>query len=540
MSQIEFEKVVVPKDHLYFMSRRIGLGLILASSIIFIMREIYARYGAEVSFQGPTDWQSVISFLNILLMVVGALSFLISQLKINQFDSLISKLTQISRNQSSENLNSYLSVINAKKEENLLLSEWWEKNLTAIQLVRSELAKKKLAGEVEEVSRKRMAAVSNLLDRKRAALPIEVAKEEIGARLESLKARRALLAQQWQEAYKKFSWWDKLNRSQPDFSEMDKTISDFESAYLKVLAVHSSCKEQLDDAFLDAFARAKKRIEFTELQVKNYIYESEISRKSAAQVMNSGFWFAGMSIPVSIWNDLTDVADVYDALRGVNSNFQGMSDADIWLESLLLSSSSLAGLTSLAKGAYFESLVAEDSGGTLFDSFNHAETDITIDGVEYQIKATDSVSYIYSVDESIPVIATSEVASKTGVIDGGYSDAELEGVVDNALGGTVIDVGDTAVDAWLAGLGGLGMMASIQGLDRAFKRVENGGDKVEAALEGLGVAVEGTAKAAVGTAELAYKVATSAPSRFVGRAMLGGLKALDRKLEDAGTSRDIK
>ncbi|MFT6421347.1 MAG: hypothetical protein ACJA2K_000059 [Thalassolituus sp.] len=540
MSQLEFEKVAVPKNHIYLVLWRVGVGLILSSAIILMIREIYAVDVVEISFNGFADWQSIVKFLNIALLVIGVLLFLISQIKINQFHSLISMMRHISKNQSIDNLSSYLSTIEAKKEENLLLSEWWQSNLSMIHLVRNEQRKVELALEVEEVSRKRLAAVSARLERKRASLPIEVAKKEIGIRLEKLKAQRALLTQQWQEAYKKFSWWDKLNRSQPDFSEMDETISAFERAYAKVLTAHSSCEDELNRSFSTAFDLAKERIQFTESQVKRHIEESELSRKSAAQVMNTGFWFAAMSIPVSLWNDLTNAGDVYDALRRVNSNFEGMSDADIWLESLLLSSSSLAGLTSLTKGAYFEALVAEGSGGVLFENFNHAGTDITIDGIEFQIKATDSVNYIYSVDESIPVIATTEVADRTGVTDGGYSDAELQGVVDNALGGTVIDVGDTAVDAWLAGLGGLGVMASIQGLDRAFKSVENGGDKAEAAMEGLAVAIEGTAKAAVGTAELAYKVATSAPSRFVGRAMLGGLKALDRKLEGTGTSGDNK
>lgn len=535
MAQIEFEKVVVPKNHTYLVSRRMGFGLILLSAIIFVMREIYAVNVGEIAFDGVESWQSMVNFLNVALLVIGGLSFLISQIKISQFHNLTSMVTYISRNQSIDNLASYLSVIDAKRNENLLLSLWWKSNSFVIQRVSDELRRKELAEEVEKISRCRLEAVTARLDRNRASLPIEIAKKEIGVRLEKLKMQRVLLAAQWQEAYKKFSWWDKLNRSQPNFREMDETIADFERAYAKVLTVYSSCEYELNRAYTTASDLARERIKFTEAQVKRHIEESELSRKSAAQLMNTGFWFSAMSIPVSIWGDLARAADVYDAIRRVNSNFEGMSDADIWLESLLLSSSSLAGLTSLTKGAYFEGLIAEDSGGVLFENFNHAGTDIIIDGVEYQIKATDSVNYIYSVDESIPVIATTEVADRTGVIDGGYSDAELEVVVDNALGGTVIDVNDTAIDAWLSGLGGLGVMASIQGLDRAFKKVENGGDNVEAAMEGLAVAIEGTAKAVVGTAEMAYKAATSAPSRFVGRAMLGGLKALDRKLEGTGS-----
>jgi hypothetical protein len=39
----------------------------------------------------------------------------------------------------------------------------------------------------------------------------------------------------------------------------------------------------------------------------------------------------------------------------------------------------------------------------------------------------------------------------------------------------------------------------------------------------------------VGTAELGYKVLNSAPSRFVGRTLLAGLKRLDDKMMEAGS-----
>ena len=128
---------------------------------------------------------------------------------------------------------------------------------------------------------------------------------------------------------------------------------------------------------------------------------------------------SGLSIPVSITGDLYSANAVFDALRGVNSNFENMSNTEIWWETLWMSPESLAGLTSLTKGAYFEQLVAGDTGGELFEHFNHADTDITIDGIEFQLKATDSVGYINSVDDDIPVITTSEVAAQSTAIDSG-------------------------------------------------------------------------------------------------------------------------
>lgn len=49
-----------------------------------------------------------------------------------------------------------------------------------------------------------------------------------------------------------------------------------------------------------------------------------------------------------------------------------------------------------------------------------------------------------------------------------------------------------------------------------------------ALFAGAGVAIEGTV-------ELGYKVLASAPSRFIGRTLLAGLKKLDDKMKNAGS-----
>ncbi|MBS3652196.1 hypothetical protein KEU06_26730 [Pseudaminobacter sp. 19-2017] len=237
-----------------------------------------------------------------------------------------------------------------------------------------------------------------------------------------------------------------------------------------------------------------------------------------------------MSLPVSAWGDLSRAGNIYDTLREVNGNYAGMSDFDIWLNTLILPGESLAGLVSLTKGAYFEKLVEADFGGERFEHFNHPDTDIVIDGLAYQLKATDSASYVESVADGIPVIATTEVAQITGAIDGGYSNEEIEGSVELALGGTVVDFQDTAVDALLTGVGGLGLLATLRGINHAFAKHQEGRDGFEAVLEGAGVAVAGTAKGLVDTAELGYKAITSKPSRFVGRTLLKVAGAVDRKL----------
>lgn len=99
-----------------------------------------------------------------------------------------------------------------------------------------------------------------------------------------------------------------------------------------------------------------------------------------------------------------------------------------------------------------------------------------------------------------------------------------------ALGGTVIDVGDSAVDAILSGVGTLGVFATIRGINLANAKYAEHGDGEKAFFEGLEVAVEGTAKGVVDASEMVFKVAMSKPSRFIGRQLLKVAKKIDDKL----------
>lgn len=287
---------------------------------------------------------------------------------------------------------------------------------------------------------------------------------------------------------------------------------------------------RLDAHFSELTSRTQDRIAASQQWIERFI-DAQVSREQAENVpLTAALWFSALSVPVSTWVDSVTAGNIYDALREVNGNYAEMSDAEIWWQALLMPSEQLAGLASLTKGAYFEQLVAVDTRGTLSEHFNNPGTDIIIDGQAYQLKATDSASYVNSVPEDIPVIATSEVAEATRAMDSGYSNDELEQSVQLALGGSVIDINDTAIDALLSGVGGLGLFATIQGINHAADRYKNGGDGVEAIFEGAGVAIEGTARAMVGTAELGFKVLTSRPSRFIGRTALAGMKKLDNKL----------
>ena len=63
-----------------------------------------------------------------------------------------------------------------------------------------------------------------------------------------------------------------------------------------------------------------------------------------------------------------------------------------------------------------------------------------------------------------------------------------------------------------------------------MERYKKGGDNIEALFEGAGVAITQTAKTLVGISEMGWKVASSRPSRFVGRNLLKIAKKIDKKL----------
>ena len=366
----------------------------------------------------------------------------------------------------------------------------------------------------------------------KSQVPLIKAEAKLRSSMEFIRARRAEISQQWKAAYEKFSWWNKLKYAgeSPDFSEMHKIEYELKTMHAALIDKHAEDLEQLDAHFDELKVSALARLAGAETAAMHFISERGGRQAVDSDLLKKALWFSALSIPVSAWADMDAAGNVYDALRQVNGNFSAMSDTEIWWETLFMPTDSLVGLAALTKGAYFEQLVAADTGGTLFEHFNNPDTDIVIGGIAYQLKATDSASYVNSVDENIPVISTSEVSFSTGSIDSGFSNEDLTNSVDLALGGTVIDIGDSAADAILAGVGGLGLFATIAGINHAAEKHANGGDGVEAMFEGVGVAIEGTARSLVGAAEMTYKVLASRPSRFVGRVLLKGLKKLDDKM----------
>ena len=112
---------------------------------------------------------------------------------------------------------------------------------------------------------------------------------------------------------------------------------------------------------------------------------------------------------------------------------------------------------------HVEQLTSQDIDAGLFEATNHPDTDVWAemaggDIVEFQLKATDSVSYVDAVladNPDLAIVTTSEVADSMGaeVINSGIEDSVLEEVVTETLFDEVVNpVSPLSVLGWLFGL----------------------------------------------------------------------------------------
>jgi hypothetical protein len=477
----------------------------------------------------------------LFVVMLKSVSFIKTKGQLTAYLAIWEKLQHAFKELSAKNIQQVLSEAEVAANTNHLIAKLLEHYLPLLKKRMTMLHKKRLTLRLELDFCRLQSSCDDKIDEIAEQVPLLKAKSEIESSLALLTKRRQEISEQWATAYEAFSWWNKFKYAEgPNFSDIDKTITELKNLQYRLSLTHKEAFIEFETHFKKLKQQAIARMVVAKVKAEEFIQDGHYQDDFRAPLLQKALWFSAMSVPVSIWVDVDSAINVYDALRGVNGNFAEISDEEIWFESLLMPAESLAGLTALTKGAYFEQLVAADTGGQLHEHFNHPDTDIVIDGVAFQLKATDSESYIASVDESIPIMATSEVAATTGVIDSGYSNEELTNTIDNALGGTIIDVGDTTADAVLAGIGGLGFFATINGINHAATKYENGGDGVEALFAGAGVAIEGTASALVGAAEMGYNVAMSRPSRFIGRQLKKGFVKLDDKMMEAGRRASAK
>lgn len=168
-----------------------------------------------------------------------------------------------------------------------------------------------------------------------------------------------------------------------------------------------------------------------------------------------------------------------EALRRSKTSLNDASEAELaaYLDSL--SPEQMQGVANNVKGIYHEMMWIEDYNAThsdsyavMHDSTNHQGSDVQVYSKdtgelleEYQLKSTESVSYVREHQEKysdIEVLATSEVSSEMdGVESSGYSNADMTSIVDN-ISDEVADntISDRVTEsAELAGLAGAGREA---------------------------------------------------------------------------------
>mgnify|MGYP004452164975 CR=1 FL=1 len=361
--------------------------------------------------------------------------------------------------------------------------------------------------------------------------PFLRAKRTLRNAIRSIGEQKTAAQRQIDEAIEKsFLKWRK-QWSRPDFAEVDVKIAELEDA-LRTLE-QSPQFRQADQRFAELAVLVERRVRDVETIALTAIPQSREEAFDSDWVVRNALYVSALSVPVSAWGDLSQTSDIFATLRDVNGNYEGMSDADIWLDTLMMPGEQLAGLVALTKGAYFEELVQADFGGVRFEHFNHPDTDIVIDGIEYQIKATDSASYIDSVADHIPTIVTSEKAEITGSIDGGYTNEALTDGVELALGGPIIDFSDTALDAVFAGLGFISIVGLVKGIARGSRIYRETGDAVEGLASGVGVTFEESVWAVINSVELvtrgALAVGTSKPARYLGGKLGSAWRAAKRR-----------
>lgn len=509
----------------------------LAAFIAFILVAIYVSSESLIPDTLPVDFSYIalaVGMPFIVMLIFRGAQYKSNKARLTDYESTRIELEESCAGLSVTGIQGAISKATFLAKTNHLIPQLLNHYHPMLRRRIIELHRKSLMDSLTKEYESIVVSYQHKIQDLKQRVPLIKARTQITTSLAFLTSRRKEIKAQWAAAYEKFSWWNKFKYSErADLSEIDKIIDGLNALYRKLTLKHSQELQMFGKHFEQLELKALTRLEESRDEAVRHIQNSNHEDHQISGLMEKSLWFSAISVPLSLWGDLDSAANVYDSLRGVNSNFASMSDGEIWLESLFLPAESLAGLAALTKGAYFEQLVANDTGGELFEHFNHPDTDIVIDGVAFQLKATDSPEYVFSVDESIPVIATSEVALATGVIDSGYSNEELTETINNALGGTLIDVGDTAADAILAGLGGLGFFATIEGVNHASKKYENGGDAVEALFEGAGVAIEGTARGLFGLAEMAFNILMSRPIRFIYRVLLSLLKKLDDKMMSA-------
>ncbi len=198
----------------------------------------------------------------------------------------------------------------------------------------------------------------------------------------------------------------------------------------------------------------------------------------------SGIASAGSSISI----DNAQANAIFDAAREANSHFEYMTNDRIVSYCQGLDEAELNGMVSLVNGRYFENIVAEATGGTLFESKNHPDTDMVLNGTEISIKSNDATADSISEFETI---------SPQNL---GMNDAELYDRTAEVMDGDIID----ATDAIISGTVGLGSMAMLQAAGKTLDEWEKLSEYEKTNMRAAWYGTKATARAATNTVKSAW------------------------------------
>lgn len=505
--------------------RRNALLLMLAILALGVTAVVFA-----VVSQASPEPQSVAAefLLGILTIFAAAANFRLRAVRVTRFDLFLEDLDLALDSTTSWALLDQKADLERRAEGRAELQVALVARLPEFQRLEEALlddeARQARSARVAKLCAEADAIVKAAIKRKHEAHPQVRARIDLEHGVQQLRQMIALTERQYDEAIA--NRWLKLNLrwdKRRALAKIHASLLPLETALEKV----RSAPDLIEADAKYEWLRGVVDIRLSEARraASEAIPQSHQAAYDAEHALKAGALAAAVSAPISVAADIDRAGSIYDALRGVNGNFAAMSDLEIWHETLSMPTEALVGLASLTKGAYFEELVERQFGGERFANFNHPDTDITIDGVAYQIKATDSEAYVNSVADHIPVISTSEVADRTGAIDGGITDADLSDAIDIALGGSIIDFSDTILDGIATGFGGVGVVAILKGTHSAWTEYCASGDAANALGVGVKTTAVATGKSFVTVAEAAYRsvaaVITSAPAKSLGRKLHG-------------------
>ncbi len=230
-------------------------------------------------------------------------------------------------------------------------------------------------------------------------------------------------------------------------------------------------------------------------------------KENTLSVLTGGA-FAGTSIATN----MNEADAIFESARTANSTFANMSDSQIVNYCNGLEAEQLSGMVSLVHGRHFENLVAESTGGILFEAKNHPDTDMIFNGTEYSIKSNDTTANgITEFDTYSPQ-------------DFGWDDTDLRDRTTEVLDGDIID----ASDAILSGAIGFGTIATLQALGEGAEEWDNLAEYEKSKTKAAVIGTKTAGKAAVGTAKSTWGLL-----KIIGKGVKEGYKA-HKKFRDGG------